>query len=198
MTAIGARVGSAVGGATSANTEAGASLWLRVAEDIGGYDPEKFYTRAHDHHGHGEVLRFKVPPDVYAQIQVLVHEDELVDYKMPADFVRDAIVHHLHRRKDQLGSPALREAVEDLMRSLGLAELVQRTLEESQRWTGMNAEIDECMTILHRDEAFAQMVVNLVRYEEFMVEAAEPYRTKALANIATWRGKIPKEYLDDT
>lgn len=184
---------------SSTNTGAGAqvSAWLRVADDIGGYDPEKFYTRAHDHHGHGEILRFKVPPDVYAQIQVMVHEDELVDYTMPADFVRDAIVHHLHRRKDQLGSPRLREAVEDLMRSLGLAELVHRTKEESERWHGINEEIDGTMQILFRDGAYAQMVVNLDRYFEFMAAAAEPYRAKSLEVIAGWRGKVPKEYLAD-
>ena len=84
-----------------------ANPWLSMGEDTGGYDEANFYTRATDHHGHGEIMRFKVPPDVYAEPGhgARGQSRRLPD---PADFVRDAIV-HLLRWPGQLGSPRLRK-----------------------------------------------------------------------------------------
>lgn len=71
------------------------------------YSPDAFYTEASDKKGRGTPLQARVPPNIAHSIAALVQSGKLPQYETSSDFIRDALVHHLHRRlelaDDQLG-----------------------------------------------------------------------------------------------
>ncbi len=159
-----------------------------------GHDPTKFYVKATDTKGHGEHLSFKVPPDVYAQMQMLVHAEEFPEYTMPADFVRDAIVHHLDRRRGQVDDPAMREAMTDLVRRLAYEEFTKRMAEDVERWESLTEATEEALGKLSRAGAWGQMVLYVERGKELADTCPEPYRSRVLKVLEEWEGRIPGEF----
>jgi hypothetical protein len=186
---------SAVATPTSSNTGAGAvvSPWERQNQDTGGgYDRAKFYVKATDWRGHGEKIHIRIPPELYAQVNVMVHTESLTEYTMPADFVRDAIVHHLVTRSEMLEGGKLRETLMEAVQLVDFNEATKKLKALAQRWGELNDNINETMTILQRDEAFGQMAVMLDTFSEFAADIPEPYYTKAADAISGWRKKIPE------
>jgi hypothetical protein len=198
MTAISIKPPGGIAAKTSSNTGVGATAtdpWMRQGEERNEYDPLKFYTRATDWRGHGERMSMNIPPDVYAQVQVMVHEEDFPDYDIPQDFLRDAIVHHLATRKSQLGSMALRVAVEQAIRLRNLAEYAQRMKDDANTWANLDEDIRSACTTLQRDGAWDQLAVTLDNYDDFAEGIPEPYHSKSLTSIAEWRNKIPPNAL---
>lgn len=101
-----------------------------------GYDPDEVYIRSTDGHGNSDNLQCRVPIEVSGEVAAIVATQLIPDYRTPADFVRDAIVHRLHYVAEKVNSPELRRFVTvEFMHSRVLAERAQianliRTVDE--------------------------------------------------------------------
>jgi len=169
------------------------SGWSQVVAGP-GYDPNKFFVMATDVKGHGNNLQVKFPPEALRQIQELIATDAFPQYRLPSDFIRDAVHHHLHRRAEQSGDPAIRESnaefflLRDLEEHLDIAQTV------SQRWPGLRTQFNSVCTQLARDGAWKQLSVQLTKTEEVVSSAPEPYHTAILTEIDRWRKRLPSEF----
>lgn len=65
-----------------------------------GYAPDKFYLRASDSRGHHSMIHTNMSPNLHAQINELIANENL-PYKTQAAFVRDAAVHRLRWLMEQ-------------------------------------------------------------------------------------------------
>jgi len=154
------------------------------------HDANGFYVKATDVKGHGEKLGFKIPPDVFAQIQVIVHSGEFPDYSQPADFVRDAIVHHLERRRSQVGDPSMRDSLATLLDRLRFKEFIEQAAQQTVDWQTMQERMRETLTGLQRDGAYDHMTELLDESEQYADPIAEPYRTQVMETVKEWRQKV--------
>lgn len=172
------------------------AAWGAAAVATGklGYDVNKFYCKATDPKGHGERLAGKVPPEVYARIQQVVHSDDFPDYSMPMDFVRDAIVHHLARRQDQIGDMELREQIGDVLRRVAFEEFSAMMEAEVDRWETIHERMRVAFTALMRSGAWGQMWEYIRLSDELIDGCPEPYRSLTMGLINEWRGKVPEEF----
>lgn len=158
------------------------------------YSPNNFYVMATDAKGHGEKINGRIKPEVYAQIQVLVHSGEFPDYGQPMDFVRDAIVHHIERRRNQLGDPSLRESLEALVRRLHFREFCAQVEREVNEWSTMQEQLVGTLITLQEVGAWAHIWEYLQRCEDYADPIAEPYRSAVLDTVNEWREKVPPEH----
>ena len=69
------------------------------------YDPDAFYTEGRDKQGGGENIQSRVPPQVHGTVAALIQSGKIPQYRTMSDFVRNAIVHQLHKDLDRLDSP---------------------------------------------------------------------------------------------
>jgi hypothetical protein len=192
-------IATATGPSTSANSSAvaqAASAWTQAALAAGNlsYDPNKFYTRATDIKGHGEKIRGNVPPDVYAQMQSMVHSGDFPDYQMPMDIVRDGIVHIMASRQGQIGDVRMREQLESILQRLAFDEYSLKMAEEVNRWEQIHERLREALTALQRAGAWGQVWEYLIRGEELADPIPEPYRGATFDLINEWKAKVPLEF----
>jgi hypothetical protein len=72
------------------------------------YSREKFYTKAYDHRGHTSTFRWgkgsdervNIPPYIMSAVTAL--REQLPQYRTNGDFIRDAIIHTMRMRHEQL------------------------------------------------------------------------------------------------
>lgn len=76
----------------SANGKTAVGKW-KTSDDT--YSVEKFYTRATDARGHADRVSIKVPPEMLAECERLIHSGRIPEYQTPQDIFRDAVVHRL-------------------------------------------------------------------------------------------------------
>jgi hypothetical protein len=73
-----------------------------------GYAEDKFYFRASDSRGHSHICQVKVSPNLQAQINLLIG-DENLPYKTATEVFRDAVVHRvrwiLEKQRAAAGAP---------------------------------------------------------------------------------------------
>lgn len=175
---------------------AAAVAWGQAALASGslGYDPAKFYCKATDVKGHGERVSYKLPPDVYAQIMKLCYGIDFPDYESPPDFLRDAAVHHLARRMDQIGDPRMREVTAEIMSRLAYEEYVAKITNEAAKWERAHDDFREVLTKMYHIDAWGQIVGYIDFGEEFIDPAPEPHRSRGMAVMAEWKLKVPAEF----
>lgn len=171
-----------------------ASLWGQAA--IAGstklaYDSRSFYVRATDTKGHGEKIGGKIPPDVYAQLQALVHSDKFPDYQQPMDVVRDGIIHILETRRNQLDDPAMQASLQTLLDVYRFNEVTEQAERQLQAWELRYARIRETLTKFAHHGAFGDMKSYLDECVEYADPLTEPYRTKVLEMVKEWRKQLP-------
>lgn len=75
------------------------------------YDPDAFYTEASDKKGRGEPIQARVPPQIAGGIAALVQSGKIPQYQTMSDFVRNAVVHQLHKDAERAKDEALRRQV---------------------------------------------------------------------------------------
>ena len=75
------------------------------------YDPDAFYTEASDKKGRGEPVQARVPPQIAGGIAALVQSGKIPQYQTMSDFVRNAIVHQLHKDAERTRDEGLRRVV---------------------------------------------------------------------------------------
>lgn len=61
------------------------------------YDETRMYTGSQDDHGHSAQVRVNFPKNLAAQLQRVIADGRIPEYKSLNDFVRDAIVHRVHK-----------------------------------------------------------------------------------------------------
>lgn len=61
------------------------------------YDPDAFYIEARDKNGGGEIINARIPPQIHGSIAALVQSGKIPQYRTQSDFIRNAIVHQLHK-----------------------------------------------------------------------------------------------------
>lgn len=75
------------------------------------YDPNAFYTEGTDKKGMGERITVRVPPRVVRGIAKIVQSGKIPPYETVSDFVRNAIVHQLHKDAERVSDGDLRSLV---------------------------------------------------------------------------------------
>jgi Arc/MetJ-type ribon-helix-helix transcriptional regulator len=159
-----------------------------------GYDPDKFYVQGTDARGHKSRMSITVPPDVVRQIAMLIEGGDFPAYEVTADFVRDAIVHHLHNRGDQVGDLRLREANESFYLRHDVAEQTARMRQALDWWTIQEDDYRQLFTQLVDKGAWGQLWQWLRDAEEVSDPMPEPFRTRIMVLIGEFRVKVPVEY----
>lgn len=113
------------------------------------YNPDALYIVASDDKGHSESIRLKIPPTYEYIIQAIMREHE--EFRTVQDFIRDAIVHSLHRWVDNPPFPD--PAVAAWLRSIRMQathEVVQaitkqhrESIATAQATMEMHAELED-------------------------------------------------------
>ncbi len=75
------------------------------------YDPDAYYTEASDKKGRGEPIQARVPPQIAGAIAALVQSGKIPPYQTQSDFVRNALVHQLHKDSERTQDESLRRVV---------------------------------------------------------------------------------------
>jgi hypothetical protein len=69
--------------------------------DQSNYDPDGFYLRATDFHGHAKTIQVTIPTTFGAPLGQIV-ESVSNPYRSAVDFARDAVIHHIARRLKEM------------------------------------------------------------------------------------------------
>lgn len=140
------------------------------------YSVNNFYCAASDANGY-EVLRIKVPTWIVRELAALPKSDDFPVYNSQADFVRDALVHRVHKLRDLAPSPEMRRLLQEA-EAIALAE--QRVL---------NVKI-----MVDRMQDHAQNVVNEMERNDTLelwdLQATLIHDTRAHMDIANWTGRL--------
>ena len=99
------------------------------------YDPDRFYTAASDLDGNKVNLEREVEPEILAEIRKVVGTDPAFD--TVDDVVRNAVVHHLGTRVEQLNDPALARDMEEIFAAFDAQEERDRA-----RWSAFEAGME--------------------------------------------------------
>lgn len=74
-----------------------------------GYSPDRFYVSTRlGPEGEGRWIslnKVRVPAEFLYNVEDLIHERKFPAYRSVADFMRDALVHHLHTRLEEITDP---------------------------------------------------------------------------------------------
>ena len=159
-----------------------------------GYDPNKFFVSASDVKGHGNTRNVKFPPEALRQIQELIATGAYPPYRLPGDFIRDAVHHHLRSRVEQVGDPAIRESNAEFFLLRDLEEHFEIARRMSQRWPDLRNQFNSICTQLARDRAWQQLSDQLSKTEGVVATATEPYRSAMVTEIDRWRKQLPAEF----
>ena len=189
--------GEATTASDRSDFERNLDTWKRAADadGFGKYDPREFYTAASNNRGFGERTTFRIPPEIHARVAELIETKAFPAYKSSADFIRDAIHHHLITRVDQLGDREMKERLDQVTHEVAFAGAVQSLNERVERWRQIYEQTIATLTDLYRAQGWEEMAL-VIRHTEDMASGnvAEPLRASLLAIVAAWKTKIPVEY----
>jgi Arc/MetJ-type ribon-helix-helix transcriptional regulator len=137
------------------------------------------YLDATDGRGHYEQMQVKLPPRVEHAIDMVVGESD--QYRSRQDFIRDALVHHAHRRitEAMIEDPLALHLIEQQASSDRLA--MRRTLREERR-----RNLEDARAI----------VDDLVRDQDYDAIQDEMARVEVLSEDITLPEGVREEYAD--
>lgn len=151
------------------------------------YDPDKCYVKASDQRGHSEKVGFKIPPDVYAQVMRFVADDAFPDYQTMGDVFRDAVVHLMARRRDQVTSPEFRDRTDQIIRDLGFWQAMDNITTNIERRQEYRDRLRTSLLTCERERSWAEMEHILDEVEFRAVGAEEPHATELTSIVNEWR-----------
>jgi len=103
--------------------------------DPSNYNPDEFYTLEVG----GETMRTRVSPRLARTVTAIVQSGQFPHYQTSSDFVRNAVMHQIHRDTQRMTDPLHRQkveaAVEEIRKSqatMTLAEQMRRNQTEAQ------------------------------------------------------------------
>lgn len=97
--------------------------------DPADYDPDEFYTADTG----TETIRARVSSPLARAITEVVLEPTFPHYRTPSDVLRDAVVHLLHRRQNQITDPIARERINELLQSEREGQVIESIDEQAKR-----------------------------------------------------------------
>jgi Arc/MetJ-type ribon-helix-helix transcriptional regulator len=138
------------------------------------YNPDAFYTEGTDKKGQGERITIRIPPRVARGISKIVQSGKIPPYETLSDFVRNAIVHQLHKDADRINDGSLKHLV------------------------NMVALLNEEITLSREEEDYYQIIGYIEsHYAGFLgqgkIEQAQRYIKERLSRV----DDIPPRFQDD-
>jgi Arc/MetJ-type ribon-helix-helix transcriptional regulator len=138
------------------------------------YNPDAFYTEGTDKKGQGDRITIRIPPRVGRGIAKLVQSGKIPPYETLSDFVRNAIVHQLHKDAERIADNNLR----------GLVNMV--------------ALLNEEITLAREEEDYHQIVAYIENhYSGYLAQGkiaqAQQYIKERLSRV----DDIPPRFQDD-
>lgn len=137
------------------------------------YDPTEFYVRASNHHDHSDNRRMRLDPDITAQVERLIASGDLGGTPITSfnDFVRDAVVHGLHRIAGLVHDQHFTEAAADARRLARADTLVREQMQKAKIVTDCRDAFEGAQRA--RDK---EVVLGLLELYEPMIERLrQPY-----------------------
>lgn len=148
------------------------------------YSEFDFYTASRDKKGHKEQINLRVPDGQIRMMWEIVNSFN--EYGSVQDFLRDAIIHHMHRRNQQIGSA-------EIERRLHL-DISQA---KSQRYLDELAEMSKSVELVEQvlKEAFEardwMLMQEAVEHGfEVVEELRAPYSIQLKAKIVEWKRRL--------
>lgn len=125
------------------------------------YSVDKFYTASRNKKGFCTSVRLAVPPETLAHIGEMVAQRVFPEYRTPADFFRDAIVHRLKYAETAAPNRVLSEESKRIREML----MVEAELDKLSALVEQNTRIAErARWILHHiDDGNREMAVVVLR-----------------------------------
>lgn len=138
------------------------------------YNPDAFYTEATDKKGQGERVTIRIPPRVARGIAKIVQSGKIPAYETLSDFVRNAVVHQLHKDAKRIADGDLSQLV------------------------NMIALLNEEITMAREEEDYQQIVAYIdTHYSGYLAQGkvaqAQQYIKERLSRI----DDIPPRFQDD-
>lgn len=96
-------------------------LW--AGDDDLEYKENRFYTHSTNRKGFKDTVRIPLPPNVLAQMNAIVQQRKVADYKTVQDLVRDAIIHRLKWLVDYTGDEEMDRAVDREVQSARMEQI---------------------------------------------------------------------------
>lgn len=166
---------------------------LHVVDPWGGvdssdqYDAEAFYVRSVNKHDHTAQTRVSVHPDTYAEITNLLASGDLggTPINSYAAFVRDALVHNMHRIGTLLNNPRMVEFAA-MQRMLASIDQMDAGVELLRKMVGEADGRLEAATRANDVEHVEQLIE---KYEPMVDQIRDPYATQletALKGARSW------------
>lgn len=138
------------------------------------YDPNSFYVRSVDSHGHSAYVKERVDPDVDAQIRRLLASGQLAGTPMTTmgAVVRDALVHWVHKINKLIDDGYFAASAEDARR-LARADMIVLEREHKQK---ILADAKNAFDGAARANDIQNTVDLLELYEPMVEGMRDPYR----------------------
>jgi len=158
------------------------------------YDPNAKYLRATNRNDHSVVERVHLPKEVVAAVSSAVGWDD--GYKTNADFIRDAIIHHLWATWTKMGVSVKRDGFGERLEILTLAAIMDQQRIDAAMLRSNIDELDEHVTqaLDHNDIVDAKLL--LAGYRMMAETIREPYRGQLRIKIERWEERIATRRVD--
>lgn len=148
---------------------------------VSNYDYNAFYVRSTNSKGFDKPVRTdfftSFPPELTGELNALIARQVFPEYRTSQDFIRDAVVHHLHRRQEEANDPNFTRASEDFF----LLEKTRLAVAAGK------ANEDTVITFIEslrseRDQVKRERLIELAR-ESAEKMSSEHWRTELLRNL---------------
>lgn len=150
------------------------------------YDRDEFYVRSKDDDKSTAHIRTNAPASVAAQMDAIVQQRSIPDYRTREDIVRDALVHRLHYLNEtRLHDPRLQHVVEREMKWARLDRIA--TEHETNRDRLNTVRRNLSMYVAARD--WTSLKETLYLASEEADEMHEPWASDMWQLVQDYRGR---------
>lgn len=156
-------------------------------DDHTAYDPDDFYCRTTDGHGHSENVQIRVPPDVVGMLHHVVNSGAFIEYgNSIQNLIRNAIIHQLVRDANRTGNVDLQRKVSLEIQLTKVAARKRDIANNEQFVKEMEELLDEAAT--KKDWIALAGVIG--DGEDTIELLRKPYQDKANQLLKIYRGKL--------
>jgi len=106
------------------------------------------------------------------------------------DVFRDAVVHLMARRRDQVTSTEFRDRIEQTHRDIGFWQAMDNITANIERRQAYREKLTTSLLTVEREKSWAEMESILDEVEFRAVAAEEPHATELLRIVEEWRGRL--------
>jgi hypothetical protein len=156
-------------------------------DDPSSYNPDEFYCRSTDGHGHSKNLQVRVPPEIDGAISKVLNSGCIPVYEYSKqNFIRNAINHQLWKDQQRIESGELQRI---MTRQIGLAILDARRQEtkESDQLIQEFKELLEEATARTDWEKLSQIIED----GDLIIETLRgTYQSKLQQELAVYRSRL--------